>query len=173
MRNNEKVLPSWTKWIIVAIILILIASTIFLTILYNDIQDTKTEGYQQVEERVLNNTDLSSVTTIETFQSEAFFWIARGTTEADERLIVFVPEDQESDLIIVNEAEVLLEETIKNGWKENCNNCDLVEINPAIVNNKLLWEIIYYDESDRYVLEYVSMSDGEKYEELRFKKMFD
>lgn len=173
MRRHNVVLPSWTKWVLLALILILVALIIFFTVIYNDIQNSKTFGFQAAEERVLEETDVSEVVETMRYHGEVLHHVVFGKNRSNETLIVFVPEDRESELTVVNKKDIEPVENVRENWLSECANCELIDIVPAILNNDPLWEITFYDEAGRYVLNYVSIFDGSKYEEFRFRKMFD
>ncbi|WP_026906535.1 DUF5590 domain-containing protein [Paucisalibacillus globulus] len=173
MHRRDFRLPSLAKWILLGIILILIAIFIYLVFLYSDIQKSKTNGFSNAEQRVLEETDLVDIEETLRYQDEALYHVVIGKTKADEGLIVFVPEGDEEKLTIVNQNEILPYDTVLANWMDECVNCELVDIVPAIIKGNALWEITYYDEANRYVLNYVSIFDGIKYEEFRFIKMFD
>ncbi|WP_155982691.1 DUF5590 domain-containing protein [Paucisalibacillus sp. EB02] len=152
---------------------IIIAIFIFIINLYSDIQESKTKGFSDAEHRVLQETDIVEIESTSRYQADSLYHVVFGKTKAEQSIIVFVPEDDEKKLTIVNQTEILQYDTVKANWMNECVKCELIDIVPAINKGNALWEITYYDEANRYVLDYVSIFDGTKYEEFRFKKMFD
>ena len=173
MHRRNFLLPSWTKWAILVLFLIIIAILIFLTILYSDIQESKTNGFPEAKQRVLQETDVVDIEDTLRYQGDTLYHVIYGKTEENESVIVYVPEDKDEKITIVNQNEIISYDTVKEKWENKCINCELIDIVPAIIKEDALWEITYYDETKRYVLEYVSIFDGTEYEEFRFKKMFD
>jgi uncharacterized protein YpmB len=173
MYRRKFEMPSWAKWTILALILIFIAIFIYLIVLYHDIQDSKTKGYSQAEQRVLQETDIVQIEETVRYQGDILYHVVTGKNDDGKNLIVFVPESNDEEVVIVKQNDILPYDTVKANWENDCVNCELIHIVPAIIKNDALWEITYYDESDRYVIGYVSIFDGSTYEEFRFKKMFD
>ncbi|MBC5637049.1 DUF5590 domain-containing protein [Ornithinibacillus sp. BX22] len=173
MRRNNINAPSWTKWVIFALIIVVVAILIFLSVLYNNIEKSKTNGFENAEKRVIEETEVIEVVETMRYHGDTLHYIVTGTTEDNGSLMVFVPDDEEDKLTTINEDEIIPVESIRQSWQQTCTNCVFIKIVPAITDHNPLWEITYYDEAGRYVMDYVSMFDGSKYEEFRFKKMFD
>lgn len=173
MRRNDINTSSWTKWVIFALIIVVVAILIFLTVLYNNIEKSKTNGFGNAEERVIEETEVIEVEETMRYHGDTLHYIVIGNTEDNQSLMVFVPDDVEDELTIIDQSEIIPVESIRQSWQQACKNCEFINIVPAITDRNPLWEITYYDEAGRYVMDYVSIFDGSKYEEFRFKKMFD
>ncbi|MEN2766201.1 DUF5590 domain-containing protein [Ornithinibacillus xuwenensis] len=173
MNNRRLNFPSWTKWVVLGVLLLMVAIIAFITFLYVDIQNSKTEGYFSAEKRVLDETSITSIRNTIRFHGDEAYHVVYGETEKNKEQIVFVPNDKKVDLTIVDQEDILSSDTIESDWKKNCSGCELKNIVPAIIKDNVLWEITYIDEANRYVIDYVSMYDGTQYEEFRFKKMFE
>src|SRR5690606_149451 len=169
MHRRDFRIPTWTKWTLLGLLLIIIVIFFFLISLYSDIQDSKTHGYSDAEQRVLQETDVDKIEDTRRYQADSLFHIVFGKTK-EQSVIVFVPENVDEELTIVNQSEILPYDTVKENWMNECVNCELIDIVPAIIKGNELWELTYYDEANRYVIDYVSIFDGTKYEEFRFKK---
>lgn len=173
MNNRRRELPSWTKWLILGISLVIVAVLIFLIILYNIIQSNKTEGFTAVEEYVLNETEIVKIEETMRYHGDSNYHVVNGFTNSNAEQIVFVPVDNKEDITIVNAEDIIPKEKIEATWKKDCSGCELLDIVPAISKDNVLWEITYIDDSERYVINYVSMYDGTQFEEFRFKKSFE
>lgn len=172
-QNSRFTVPKWVKWGIVGLILVLIICFIYLFFLYHDIQQSRTANYQDSKEEVLNKTKVKKIEKVTQYNGEKQFHVIFGSTKSGKNKIVYVPlNDKEKKLTIINSSEVTTKQTIKNQWKQQCQNCELIDITPALENNKPLWEVTYIDESDRYIFDYISMYDGTRLQQYRLKSIF-
>lgn len=172
--KSRRTIPLWLKWFFVIFMLILVSCIIYGIVLYKTIQHDKTKGYSNTEQEILNETDIVSVDQISHFYGETVYHIVIGKTANDKRKIVFVDKNEETDNIVVFDNEKMMsEENIQSLWMDECSNCELIKINPAMINKEALWEVTYKDDSQRYIIEYLSMHDGSRYEQYRFKPTFN
>nr|GGG65492.1 hypothetical protein GCM10011398_06450 [Virgibacillus oceani] len=142
--------------------------------MYHDIQTSKTTGFSYTKNKVLHETELQEVDSISRFQGKTEYHVVRGSTKKGEDKFVFVPIDKESEkLTIIDASKMISKKNIMEQWKQQCNNCELVEIIPAMVKDKPLWELTYKDSSGRYIFDYLSIYDGTRYEQFRLKSMFN
>ncbi|WP_176555813.1 DUF5590 domain-containing protein [Virgibacillus ndiopensis] len=170
---SRSIVPKWLKWTFLVLCLVLISCFIYSGFLYHDIQLSKTDGFSQTKKKVLDETELSSIASISRFQGLTEYHVVRGSTKEEEDKLVFVPIENESEkLTIINTKEIISKQNIKEQWQAQCNKCELIEIMPAMVKEKPLWEITYKDNSGRYIFDYLSIYDGERYEQFRLKSMF-
>ncbi|MFD1038660.1 DUF5590 domain-containing protein [Virgibacillus byunsanensis] len=176
MKNKQYsqfIVPNWLKWIIGFVCLVFISCLVYGVFLYQDIQQQKKSGYASSQDTVLSNTELTKVNNIYTFSGAITYHVLFGETTGNDKKIVFLPlDDEDEDITIMDQSNIISLESIKSQWKEQCNHCKLIKISPAMVNNRPLWEVTYRDNSDRHVLDYLSMNDGSRYERFRFKKTF-
>ncbi|HAM81159.1 DUF5590 domain-containing protein [Ornithinibacillus bavariensis] len=172
MNKRSFELPSVVKWILLILLILFLAVIIFLIVLYNQIQDGKTAGFQVAEQRVIQESSIIDILKTSRFFGESGYHVIYGKTDDKVTQIAFVPDDKEQKITIVNEDETISSDEVMQNWQQGCKNCSLIKIVPAILKDTPLWEISYQDEANRYVLEYVSIYDGSQYEEFRFKKMF-
>lgn len=164
---------SWLKWGLLGLLLLIIITLIFLLVLYQDIVESKTRNFSVAEERVIQDTDVNEIINTHRYQGDSLYTIVTGITENDEKVYVFVPENTKEELVVVDHNEMVPEDSVLETWQKDCANCELIHIIPGMIKNDPVWEITYVDETDRYVLSYVSIYDGSQYEEFRFKKMFE
>lgn len=170
-QQREK--STWTKWIFLALLLIILACLTYLIVFYNNIQQDKQEGFTDTKDIVLRDTDLVEINEIERYHGEFAYHIVFGQTENNEEKIVFVPLiKDEQDLITIDQSEIVSKETLITQLQNECSTCKIISIIPGIEDNDLLWELTYVDASDRYVLEYVSIYDATQYEQFRFKRSY-
>ncbi|HLQ97713.1 MAG TPA: DUF5590 domain-containing protein [Candidatus Dormibacteraeota bacterium] len=164
---------SWIKWAIIIALLAMLALLTYVMILYTNIQQDKQAGFSETEKIVLRDTDLVEVTDMMRYHGEFAYHIVFGVTEDNQEKIVFVPitkEDQ--DLVSVDQTEIISKQTLEKQLQNECDTCKIISIIPGIEDDELLWELTYVDDSNRYVLEYVSIYDATQYEQFRFKRLY-
>ncbi|QKY69187.1 DUF5590 domain-containing protein [Lentibacillus sp. CBA3610] len=181
MINNgisRNTVPNWLKWTLGIVGLLIIAFLIFAIYLYQAAQGNRTAAYDQVAEEVLQETELTAISSIERFHGENAYYIVYGETDHEENKIVFYPFDlDQSSIISLNQSEIVSEETVRANWNNQCNSCKMIDITPAVISDgddqQPAWEITYEDNSGRYVMEYLSVSDGSRIEARRFNRLFN
>lgn len=166
-------LPPWLKWTISIVCIVLLSCFIYSVYLYYDVQQSKTSQYPELTKSIKRETDISTVQKIEQYHGEKAYYLVYGKTEKNQKKIVFYPyTKKDGALKVINKSEIIPEESIQTSWDSQCNNCELVEITPALVHEKAAWEVTFIDESERYVIDYLSIFDGSRIEQIRLKQMF-
>ncbi|WP_249260855.1 DUF5590 domain-containing protein [Virgibacillus pantothenticus] len=150
-----------------------VSCSIYLIFLYNDLLDSKTAGYEETKQQLLKAESLTEIDKVETFYGKEAYHVVYGKDEDGQNKLIFYPlKGKEKKLTTVDQSEILSKSEIKNTWKQECDQCELVRITPALVDGNELWELTYVDSSKRYVFDYLDMYDGSRYEQMRFKSMF-
>lgn len=168
---------SWIKWSLIILSVIIVTGFIYGVVLYNNIEKSKTAGFDETKEWVTQDTDITQVSSIERYHGEEAYHIVYGQTADKTDKIAFVPllknEDKhKKDIIVVDQADIMSKEAVQDQWQEQCTSCKLTKIIPGIESKQLLWELTYVDEANRHVLEYVSIYDGSQYEKFRFTQTY-
>ncbi len=166
--------PGWLKW---SLLILLLLSVIFLVLaiyLYQDIRESKVSGYEETRQQLLANTSLTEITAIEQFNGAQSYHVVHGVNGEGEEKIVFYPlAGNEKNLTTIDKSEIIPENQVQLQWQEQCSDCELIEVIPALSDGNALWEMTYIDESGRYVFDYLSIYDGAQYEKYRFTSMFN
>ncbi len=166
-------IPDWLKWAFAVLLLILVACFIYGVYLYNAIQQDKTASFEDVKDEVLAKTELQTIGKVKRYHGDKAYYVVYGKTNKDNQKIIFYPfSNDNADIIRVEKSETISEETIRKEWKESCRNCNLFDITPALVGDEPSWEITFTDDSNRYVIDNLSIYDGTRIEQFRFKQMF-
>ncbi|WP_164218900.1 DUF5590 domain-containing protein [Virgibacillus sp. YIM 98842] len=174
MDNETSTVKKFFKWAGFSLVILFISAAVYSIFLYQDIMGDKTDNFAETESQILDATSLVSIDKMEQFNGADAYHVVFGENDANENKIIFYPlEGQEKNLTILDESEIVSEETILSLWSESCSECDLIKAVPAIVDENVLWELTYVDESDRYILDYVSIYDGSRYEQYRFTQIFN
>jgi uncharacterized protein YpmB len=172
--NTKSSLPVWIKWLSGILLFIVVAVLTGGIYLYHTIETSKTAGYSEAENKALKETDLVKIDLIERFDGKKSYYILSGETKDGEKEMAFMPlnEKKKKKTNLINESEIIPRESIIEKWSESCSSCKFIKIAPAMVNQKALWELTYVDESERYTMDYLSIYDGSRYEQFRFRKLF-
>ncbi|WP_330949759.1 cell wall elongation regulator TseB-like domain-containing protein [Virgibacillus sp. MG-45] len=171
--HNKPRFSSWVKWLAWITIIIAVAIFCFLIYLYNVIQHEKTQEFDQTKKIVFAETALTEINEITRFHGDQYYHAVVGKTDQKDVKIVFVLKKENSNEISVFDMdEMISKDKVNDMFIQTCSNCKLLKTTPAIMNNKPFWELTYTDGDRRHVIEYVSMHDGSKYEQFRFKHLF-
>ncbi|AXI09328.1 hypothetical protein CV093_11060 [Oceanobacillus sp. 143] len=175
MNNGYSQSPK-RNWLIkglITILVIAVACLIYALFLYNNLYESKVEGFAETKKQILAQTAITEVDKIERYNGDSPYHVVYGKNKENEEKIIFYPlNGKEKNLTTVDQADIILEQQILNAWKNQCNHCELVHISPALMDQEPLWEIAYYeDNKSRYVLDYLSMDDASRKEQLHFSKL--
>ncbi|MFC4557358.1 DUF5590 domain-containing protein [Virgibacillus kekensis] len=168
--------PDWLKWAVAIVFLLLVSCLSYSVYLYNEIQQQKTAPFDQVTKEVLRTTDLVNIESIERFHGDHAYYVVFGTTNDNKEKAIFYPfTEKKEEVISISTSEIMQEGSIQSQWEEQCSNCKLIDITPAIIgeDSQPAWELTYTDSSGRYVIDYWSMDDGTRIEMIGFKQMFN
>lgn len=165
---------SWLFWSTIIFIILFISVLIYAIFLYMDLNEKRTAGFDDTRREVLNQTAITEISNIESFNGEASYHVVSGIdTEGEEKLIFYPLEGNEKTITTIDYEDITPKSAIINEWQANCNSCELINVSPALVDDEALWELTYYDENDLYVFEYVSIYDASPYEEIRYLRKFN
>ena len=165
-------LRQWIWWsLLVFLLVIFLCSGYLYTLVINE----KTDDYPRVETIVYEKTPINSIQSIERFHSETSYYVIWGQSEDADSLIAFIPMDNydaEQDITVISEDNIISKTDLQQAWQKDCDHCQWKKATLGVVDDEVVWEITYRDESDRYVFEYVSIVDGSTYEIFRLTQMF-
>ena len=173
-----KQLSSWFKWkrlLILFFALLFLFLCIYFVYSYNQIEKSKIVNGDKTEKFVLKETNINSINEISHFQGEEAYHILLGTDKNGKQSYIFAPLDKpltKENLVIISSDKLISQEQIEEKWESECKSCTLIGSAPAMINKKPLWEITYTDQSNRYVIEYISLEDGTVYEQLRLYRKY-
>jgi len=154
-------------------IVVLVAGVIGI-ILYQKILDNKTHGFEETKNVILEQTSITEIVKVERYHGEKPYHIVYGKTEDGEERIIFYPlQGKKKNITSISMKDMLSRDEILSLWSSNCNNCQFVKITPGIISEDIVWELTYYDQNNRYSIDYLSIDDGTVYEQYRMRKMFN
>ncbi|MBP2078301.1 DUF5590 domain-containing protein [Oceanobacillus polygoni] len=165
---------NWLLWSSLSLLVILLGLGIYGIVLYNNLYDSKTAGFDETSRQILSQTSITEIEKIEQYNGSKAYHVLFGSNDADEEKLIFYPlEGKEKSLTTIDKSEILTEEEIISRWQSECNSCKLIKVTPALEDDEALWEIAYNDVNDEYVLDYKSIYDGSPVHMYRFKRMFN
>src|SRR5690625_230370 len=175
---NKRNISLYKKMFVIILIIVVVIIAIFSYKLYK-IDQNHIKKLNKTSNKIIQETELSDIKEKYYFQENEFYHIFKGESDSQEEMFASVnfPEEAkkiENDNIKTYKSEDLVsEETILNEWEQTCNQCEFIKIQPAIIDNELLWEIKYNDADNRYVFDYYLMSDGTDFESFRLRRNFN
>lgn len=171
--KNKGTLAKWFKWGSVVFATIVTLLLIYGCILYKSIQNDKTKGFDESRKIIFSETDITDADEMFAFYGEEAFHILFGKTNTNEEKIAFFPLDHDGGITVIDQTKIISKEAIEQTWKKRCSNCHLINIAPAMIDDQPLWEMTYKDDRAKYVIDYLSMDDGSRYERYSFKQRFN
>lgn len=143
----------------------------YFFIIYYQILNDKHDGYDSAVNYILSETNVNEITDVTYFQEEDGYFIMSGIDDEAEQVFVYLLDKEpfvKTNVIIVSKNNFIAEDKLLASWQNECTNCELIDMTPAMIKGVPLWEITYIDENNRYVIEYKTKTNGEIYEQLRF-----
>lgn len=168
----KKEKPHLLKWGVLISGLIFILLLLSVIYLYVNVMQEKSTGFNQAKQTALDETELVEVEDVQRFHGDEAYFVVSGHDTNDQPLFVFVPFEEESSIMTVDQPQTYTKEKVENDWKENCPTCSLTAITPGIIEETAVWEINYRPNKDTQIYEYITMEDRDLLEQLRFKKHF-
>src|SRR5690625_380517 len=160
MVKNRAVAPRIGKFIIFSLILIVFLAIIIYGIyLYSYIESSRINDLEATKKAMIQTGQINEVTEMYHFQDEKAYHILIGQDKDNKEITLFVPAGEHSDITIIDKEKTLSEDEMKKIILQECQDCNIINTTPAMVDNKPLWEITYFDKKNRYVIDYLSMYD--------------
>ncbi|MCP3025886.1 hypothetical protein [Halobacillus sp. A5] len=167
--SSRFTVPKWAQWVLLVLgILFVIVSTLSAW-MYLHIEDSKTGQYDEVKEFVRSENLLENTSEVSRYNGEFPIHIVSGVNENDEETHVFIDMENKEELASVPAADMIGEQAAKKNVNE-CSGCEFVDIQLAYEENRPVWEVTYKDESSRYVLEYLDVTNGEEVQRFAFRQ---
>lgn len=159
-------------WVFLIILLLSLLVVGYLIYLYFDIQAEKSRDFVKTKERVLAETNITDIQTIERYHEQEYYHIVYGFAADGTEYIVFAPQTTENDLTVIRTDDIIDEHAILSKWKKTCETCKFIRLTPALIDDEILWELTYVNDTDKYIIEYYTINDGQLYEQITLLKIF-
>ncbi len=175
---NQRSSSFYKKIILLILIIIIVLISVFAYYLYN-IEKNHAMSFDETSEMVIKETDITQILQKSSFQEKELYHIFVGENDSEEELLasVHLPEDSKEiskkDIKTYESTDLIPEDAMLDQWEQTCNQCEFINIQPALIDKDLLWEIKYNEADNRYVFEYYLMSDGSEYESFKLKRNFN
>ncbi|WP_279401540.1 cell wall elongation regulator TseB-like domain-containing protein [Piscibacillus salipiscarius] len=132
----------------------------------------------QAKSKAIKDTPLTKVESASLFNGRNSFVSIKGKDEESKPLFAFIPQlnqkQNESDQkqpethYVYADQGFTKDEIIKQ-WGSNCQNCDLDEVTIGMLNNRVVWEIIY-ERDNRLIFQTYRFDTGELYDSISFNQ---
>lgn len=169
MIEQKKSYINWKRVLFIVLLFSILSLIIYVFMFYRNIIESKTVGFDEAERFVLQNTNMKLVNHIYYFQEAEGYFILHSVDDDGNGHLVFLKDNDifsTNELYIVAETELLSADSLENELRSQCTNCKIVSSQPAMIDQVPLWELAYYDESNRYVIEYKYLKNGQTYEKI-------
>jgi len=172
MKNKRYLESTGRKWLrrsLIILFILMISCFILALYFYYDLNNSRTSGFEETENVILDQTAITEVNHIERFHGAEAYHVVYGTnSEGAEKIILYPLEGTEKNITTIDTSEIIPKESVGAQWSEQCTGCELAGITPALIDGEALWELTYYDSNNEYVMDYFSMYDGSNYHQFRF-----
>ncbi|MGP4071918.1 cell wall elongation regulator TseB-like domain-containing protein [Piscibacillus sp. B03] len=153
-----------------------ITFVVVLSVTYNQVQGDKVALHEETLNKAISETPLVGSNSYSLFNGRHSYVVIEGIDDDERSLYAFVPydleEEGEENLPEVNyvyQEEGLNEDEMLEKWSSNCEQCKLDEMNLGIVNNRVVWEMIY-ERNQRLYFQTYRFDNGELYDSISFRK---
>jgi len=153
--------------VLVVLCLLLIGAIYYSIHIYQTINTTKNSELNKTKTTLINDNVMAEINEMYDFHDEKSYHIFKGKNNDGIEQFVFVSLDDDNKQIIIDVDDTISKQQAIDKSTKDCQQCKVVKTNPAMIGNLSLWEIIYYDDNERYVINYISMKNGQQIEQLR------
>ncbi|MFC0271636.1 DUF5590 domain-containing protein [Metabacillus herbersteinensis] len=146
---------------LIALSILFIIVIWFFTTTYQTARSQYSEGHNKSAELAKKRGNLTLVEKVETFNGTLQYHIVTGTNENNEKVYVWVPQQDGEKVLIkkekngINEAQAL--KTVQQQYSPE----KIKSVQLGMDENIPIWEIKYIDEAGRFTYDYVNFYDGE------------
>lgn len=131
--------PRWLKISLLILFILILSCSIYGVILYNNLKDSKTAGYDETKNQILNHTSITEIEKIEQFNGAEAYHVIFGKNDNGESKMIFYPlKGNEKNLTTIDQSEIIPSEEILGQWNGQCQNCELVKLVPALIEDEAL-----------------------------------
>lgn len=155
------------KWILVIIGILILASW-QAYYLFNGVQAKPGKKEAEAVEIAKREKNLVTITNVDHFFKNETYYVVEGKNENGTDMVVWVGEDKEVTSEIAKKG--LSEKQILDFVKTNYDAKKIIDSRLGMEDGIPLWEVVYYDDQDRYTYYYGYFETGKRYEIYRLKE---
>lgn len=148
------------KWIFLFVIL-MILSVIFGYRTYTTILENKTAGHDEAIEVATEEANLQEVIETSTYNRNETYIVVKGVDEDDTTVYVFVSDEEDKDVVIVDASIGLSEDEALELLRERQSVSRILSVQIGLEGGSAVWEITYIDTDDRLTYYYMDFQTGE------------
>ncbi|TFB23990.1 hypothetical protein E3U55_04030 [Filobacillus milosensis] len=153
----------------IAVIFCAILFTLIITFIYlfTSIQSEQGAEKDKALEEAKAASSLEDVNQSYIYNGDQSYYVFTGNTPDQDEIHVFVPQGESGEVEWTEASEGLTQEEMKQKWSSACEQCDLLDMNLGIMNNRYIWEIIY-EKNNRLYFQTFRFINGELYDSISF-----
>lgn len=145
--------------LLIGIVVMLLAYCIYL---YQYINQSKADMFENTLARVNNELKLDSIKQISRYHGTVFYHVVEAETIDNEAIVVFVDQtDELKELIVYSKSDWIADNDIINQWKLDVNYQEIYHIQYGLRDDIPLLEIVYLDQNNRLSYDYYRLENGE------------
>lgn len=159
-RSLRFIVPNWVKWSLAIGFICLIAVVIYGIYFYQTVEMNRRTEFNLSNERVLEETNMTTVLDISRYHGAEYFHVIRGENSDGEPLLAYINQGAAEDIKLFSLNDFVSKQEIINNWRDNCDDCQLLHAEYAIREDIPLVEITYIDEANRLSYRNYRLDDG-------------
>lgn len=148
------------KWIFLFIVLLALA-ILFGYHTYSQIMENKVQGHDEAIAIATEEANLKEVLEISTYAYNEVYFVVKGIDDEDTTVYVFVPEEEEGKIVIVDASEGITEDEAVQLLHERQSVDRILSVQLGLEGGSPAWEITYIDNEDRLTYYYLDFKTGE------------
>ncbi|KOO50639.1 DUF5590 domain-containing protein [Priestia koreensis] len=155
------------KWIISVVALLLIFLIWQSVSVYNHTFKTQEKVESKMEKTVKEKANLKSVSSITTYYGDETYYVGRGKTKKNEKVIVWMPKNQKKhDMIVKKVSQGITKKEVKEKVQADKNPEEIKSIRLGVTKDDQTnkeypaWEVTYVDSENRFTYYYVAFETG-------------
>ncbi|WP_139207334.1 DUF5590 domain-containing protein [Halobacillus dabanensis] len=163
-QSSPYTVPSWLKWCLLILSVILLLVLTFGIWMYININQDRTSGHDEAIDFAKQQTGLTKFESVTTYYGEGETQIVQGTNGSGDEIIVFI--DLEENIILdeISAERVLPSDQMRSQWKDTCSECEFKDIQYGYEEDEPVYQLTYIDSQNRYVLDYFTL-EGEAFDQ--------
>ncbi|WP_209122630.1 DUF5590 domain-containing protein [Alkalihalobacillus sp. BA299] len=146
------------KWVITIVCLLILIGGGLFAYFYQTIRSSINEQEQLAVQRVLSDTDITTVEEVSIYHGTKPYTVILGQSK-ENRVVAWVGNEEER-IIVKNAKDGLRKEEVKQFALAELAPKKLIAIRLGMENHLPIYEITYLDENDRYTFYYITFEDG-------------
>lgn len=157
-RKRPPLMTARRWWMVV--IVCLVAFGTWAGLYFREIQQPRWTEMDAVRVMAIEAAELTHVENVYKHVWDQVCWIVEGVNQNEESVFAFL--NEEELLYTIHAEDSISKEALRNSFKTDHPNSEIVRISPGLMNNKPVWEIYYHRgvSAAHSYLEFYTFKDG-------------